>query len=90
MMCSIILDIMFVNDASDWHLTASSPAVDAGVSTGAPLFDLDGVMRFDEVDSGAYEYDKSSSIGKVPVADGIFSLSPNPAVDRVNIQLEND
>ncbi|GAA4636862.1 hypothetical protein GCM10023196_088300 [Actinoallomurus vinaceus] len=42
----------------DYHLTAASPCVDAGTSTGAPADDLDGVTRPKgrAVDIGPYEF----------------------------------
>ncbi|HZR82953.1 MAG TPA: right-handed parallel beta-helix repeat-containing protein [Candidatus Binatia bacterium] len=47
----------FVAPGSDFHLLVSSPAVDAGVSTGAPSADLEGKPRpvGAAVDLGAYE-----------------------------------
>jgi hypothetical protein len=41
----------------DFHLTAESPAVNSGLSSGAPAFDHDGVSRSQcsGVDIGAYE-----------------------------------
>jgi hypothetical protein len=56
---TIAADPRFVNytgDASgDYHLTSSSPAIDAGTSTGAPSTDLDGGAR-QSLDLGAYGY----------------------------------
>ncbi len=49
---------LFVNaDAGDYHLSATSPALDAGTLTGAPTVDLDGISRPSGagVDIGAYE-----------------------------------
>ncbi len=40
----------------DYHLTGGSPAIDAGISTGAPSDDLDGMPRDEHPDLGAYEY----------------------------------
>ncbi|MBC8264078.1 MAG: CSLREA domain-containing protein [Anaerolineales bacterium] len=42
----------------DYHLTAYSPAIDAGTAEGAPIVDLDGVSRpqGEAYDIGAYEY----------------------------------
>jgi len=50
------LDPQFVS-ALDYHPGSSSPCIDAGTATGAPLIDLDGVARpqGSAVDCGAYE-----------------------------------
>ena len=50
---------LFINAANrDYHLTAYSPAIDAGTSEGAPAADLDGVSRpqGESHDIGSYEY----------------------------------
>jgi Bacterial TSP3 repeat len=55
---AIIADPLFVNPAvSDYHLQAGSPAVDSGISIGAPSLDADGFARPQAagVDRGAYE-----------------------------------
>ncbi len=51
-------------DAADLHLQASSPAVDAGCSKGAPEYDLDYSPRPQGAgfDIGAYEYNGSISV----------------------------
>jgi len=52
---------LFVNyiaaGGGDYHLLSTSPAIDAGLSSGAPAYDLDGVARplGAGVDMGAYE-----------------------------------
>lgn len=48
----------FVAPGSDFHLTATSPAIDAGTATGAPSSDLDGNPRpvGAGVDLGAFEF----------------------------------
>jgi hypothetical protein len=43
-------------DSFDAHLTASSPAIDAGISTGAPAMDFDNYPRDANPDIGAYEW----------------------------------
>src|SRR5206468_7099524 len=47
----------FVAPGSDFHLLATSPAVDAGTATNAPALDLDGAARpvGAGIDLGAYE-----------------------------------
>ncbi len=49
----------FVNKESDYHLDTLSPAIGLGnpkYSTGLLQFDLDGVMRGNQPDAGAYQY----------------------------------
>jgi hypothetical protein len=56
---NIDADPLFRNAAGgDYHLLASSPAVDAGSNAGAPPLDLDGLTRPYNVivDMGAYEF----------------------------------
>jgi hypothetical protein len=50
---------MSVNSAAnDYHLSATSPAIDRGTTTSAPATDLDGNSRPHGagIDIGAYEY----------------------------------
>jgi parallel beta-helix repeat protein len=50
-------DPLFVNRAGlDFHLTSSSPAVDAGTSATAPTTDFEGHSRTGDIDIGADEY----------------------------------
>ncbi len=53
---SVNADPLFVKNGSDYHLTASSPAIGAGTLVYAPATDLDGVARTGEDDIGAYQY----------------------------------
>ena len=54
---NISADPQFVDAAGgDYHLAASSPAIDAGTSASAPAFDLDGGARIGLPDIGAYEF----------------------------------
>ncbi len=56
---SLYADPLFVGAPDrDYHLTAYSPAIDAGTAEGAPSVDLDGVSRPQggSYDVGAYEY----------------------------------
>lgn len=49
-------DPVFVNASeNDYHLESTSPLIDAGTSSGAPITDLDGVTR-GTPDIGCYEY----------------------------------
>jgi hypothetical protein len=55
---SAYADPLFQNvPAKDFHLTATSPAVDAGIDAWAPADDLDGRLRGDPPDIGPYEYE---------------------------------
>jgi Right handed beta helix region/Divergent InlB B-repeat domain len=50
-------DPLFVNaPGGDYHLTAGSPAVNAGTTIGAPSNDLDGAPRDAQPDIGAFEF----------------------------------
>jgi hypothetical protein len=52
-------DPTFVSAASqDFHLKTGSPAIDAGATTGAPVYDLDGVLRDATPDIGVFEFVK--------------------------------
>jgi hypothetical protein len=55
---NIYADPRFVNAASDFHLQATSPAVDAADASPAPALDLDGEPRpvGPRADLGAYEF----------------------------------
>jgi hypothetical protein len=51
----------FINkDSGNWHLSQSSPCINAGVNRGWMTIDLDGLSRIDRfsrlVDMGCYEY----------------------------------
>jgi parallel beta-helix repeat protein len=59
---------LFVNAAgANFHLQLTSPAINAGISTGVPLNDFDGVPRTGNPDVGAYEYKAPPSI--LPIAN---------------------
>ena len=50
-------DPKFVDDAGgDYHLTAASPAINAGATIGAPGYDFDGAWRDAQPDIGAFEF----------------------------------
>ena len=56
---NIDADPLFRNPGTaDFRLKTNSPAIDAGTSSGAPVADLDGTLRDENPDMGAYEYIK--------------------------------
>ncbi len=81
----------FVFYGSDYHLNNNSPCVDAGIAAGAPLLDLDGLERVDEVDMGAYENQKLVNVFEIRKEFGKLDLFPNPVVDAdINVTFESD
>ncbi|GJM36541.1 MAG: hypothetical protein DHS20C18_55420 [Saprospiraceae bacterium] len=86
------LNPSFVDEGDDdFHLTAESPCVDNGIDAGAPSVDLEGNPRVGTVDIGAYEYQGPDGIREVLLNNNDqLKLSPNPAVDEVQITLNND
>ncbi len=83
---------IFVNSADqDYHLKDGAFVIDAGVSDGAPEFDIEGNARINEVDMGAYENQNVTGTDEVLLNnDGMLSLSPNPATGQyVTLTLEN-
>ncbi len=84
-------DMKFVDaPAFDYHLTAESPAVDAGESANAPPTDLDGNPRIGEVDAGSYEFDPSTSANTLNIDHAALEISPNPVADLFHYSLENN
>lgn len=78
----------------DYHLAGNSPAIDKGIDPGTlPALDLDGNARVNGcVDIGAYESPVIVSVacvvsGHELQAAGRLSVSPNPTVDFLQIQL---
>ena len=84
-------DMFFVDSQSDYHLTAESPAVNAGVSNGAPSLDLEGNSRIGDVDAGAFEFQGSSSTNNPDFNKNlILKVFPNPVGDYLNLSFENE
>lgn len=85
-------DPLFVEpEAFDFHIMEGSPCIDAGVAEGAPEFDIEGRPRYDEVDIGAYEFDKTIGVQERPVADFAQArIFPNPVSENAFLQMEND
>ncbi|MEM1318832.1 MAG: choice-of-anchor Q domain-containing protein [Bacteroidota bacterium] len=75
---------------SDFNLQENSPAVNAGISAGAPLTDILGNARVDSVDMGAYESPYSPT-GTIDLEDNrALQLSPNPVDEQVQLYIENE
>jgi parallel beta-helix repeat protein len=75
----------FINPAGgigDYHLIATSPAVDAGSGDGAPNIDKDGVARpqGNGFDIGCYEFTGESGVSEenIPHSFQLFQNYPNP------------
>ncbi|HSW88162.1 MAG TPA: right-handed parallel beta-helix repeat-containing protein [Candidatus Saccharimonadales bacterium] len=73
--------VNYVADGTgDYHLKATSPAIDAGISTNAPSIDFDGNARpqGNGFDIGVYEYLTGITITPTPVATATPTLTPSP------------
>jgi hypothetical protein len=87
---SIFLDPLFVNVSSyDFHLQASSPAINAGDSSYLPIsdvFDIDGEARLigASVDLGVDEY--NSTLGTSNFQENKIYVYPNPTKGIINIK----
>jgi parallel beta-helix repeat protein len=75
----------FINPAGgigDYHLIATSPAIDAGSEEGAPNIDKDGVTRPQGAgfDIGCYEYTSGTSVEEENILQSfqLFQNYPNP------------
>ena len=63
----------------DLHLQKTSPCINAGTPTGAPLFDLDGTPRDALPDMGAYEYVSPVAVEESgPQEFRLLTNYPNP------------
>ncbi|MBP6826454.1 MAG: T9SS type A sorting domain-containing protein [Saprospiraceae bacterium] len=82
-------DPLFVDLTSyDFHLQVNSPAVDLGTAAGAPATDIEGNARINEPDAGCYENQEVLGTSDAPIAR-LLQLMPNPAVDFVQLNLED-
>lgn len=76
----------FVDVANnDYHLTASSTCIDAGITKGAPKADFDGTTRpmGKGVDIGAFEY---QTLNSNPYENDQLLVFPNPATNQITIK----
>ncbi len=82
---------MFSNpSANDYHLMEGSPLIDTGIETGAPLTDLEGNSRTNQVDIGAFEFTQTVGTANLQQDNGAVLLTPNPANYMTTIAIEND
>lgn len=76
-------DALFVDfDNEDYRLQNTSPCVDKGIATGAPLFDIEGMPRVDDIDMGAFENQKEVSVLNLHPTFGALEIYPNPVVEN--------
>ena len=80
---TISADPKFVNyiatGGGDYRLAAGSPAIDAGTSTNAPTYDLNGLAREGAVDIGAYEFRSAASPTAPPAVPALPAPPSSPA-----------
>lgn len=82
-------DPKFKEDENDFSPANDSPAINAGVNTGAPEKDLVGFPRDGLVDIGAYESQEVSGLFDRPALVGQLAVYPNPVSDQLRMQLDN-
>lgn len=85
------VDAMLVDpDDFDYHLAEGSPAIGAGVAEGAPILDIEGFVRGESADIGAYEFDQMTGTAELIPNDGVLTISPNPVRKSFLMTLENE
>ena len=82
---NIFSDALFIDTlAYDFHLTPSSPAIDAGDPNYSGSFN--GLYT----DIGVYEYDSVSSIINTTKNDNSFKVFPNPVLNTLHININTN
>lgn len=83
-------DPLFVDEvASDFHLSPTSPCIDDGIDTDAPLEDIEGNPTVAIKDKGAFEYPYPVNTTRLNEANGL-ELLPNPVVNASILSIDND
>ncbi len=81
---------LFVDfDDDNYNLQDGSPCVDAGILAGAPLFDMLGNPRVDNIDMGAFENQKLVGVQDLKNTFGLLKILPNPVEDNLNFSFES-
>jgi predicted outer membrane repeat protein len=70
----------------DFHLRMGSPCIDSGVADGSPENDLDGAMRDEMPDIGAYEFGGMVSTNELALYEEL-RMQPNPASGNIRLEL---
>lgn len=80
------------NDPEDlnFRLNLGSVAINNGIASDAPEFDIDGNERIMEPESGAYEFDPTTSLKKEIVDNNSVSIFPNPVIHDLNFTIDNN
>lgn len=76
-------------DNNEYRPILGSPAADAGIPDGAPLFDITGFPRINMPDVGCYEFSVSSTSSPAIKALPLV-CAPNPAVDQSTLSFEHE
>ena len=80
-------DPMFEDASSgDFHLLEGSPCIDAGNPENAPLTDIEGNLRDEMPDIGAYEFGAMVSTDETPIFE-LLDIHPNPVAESLQINL---
>jgi len=77
-------------DDLNFRLNQGSQAINNGISDGAPTTDIEGNPRIMEPESGAYEYDPTTSLKEEIIESDVLSIFPNPVGNTLTFELEND
>ena len=71
----------------DYRLTSESPAVNSGISSGAPTLDMNGDAREGAVDIGAMEYQSTTSTPPAGSAPPSSSVPSTPAATEATAKI---